>query len=74
MRGMGTVPRLSSGPAASRLARADRPWCLTSSSRSDRCPQRPYYHFYYGRPRILSDNGARLPYLWGCLVVAFGRP
>jgi hypothetical protein len=33
----------------------------TSSSRPDRCPQRPYYHFYYGRPRILTDNSARPP-------------
>jgi hypothetical protein len=53
---MAPVPHLPSGPAASRLARADRPWRPTSSSLFDRCPQRAYYRFYYGRPRIVVDT------------------
>jgi hypothetical protein len=61
MRRMAPVPRLPSDPAASRLARADRPWRPTSSSQPDCRPQRPYYRFYYGRPRIIADNSARLP-------------
>jgi hypothetical protein len=61
MRRMAPVPRLPSDPAASHLARADRPWRPTSSSQPDCCPQRPYYRFYYGRPRIIADNSARLP-------------
>jgi hypothetical protein len=56
MRRMAPVPHLPSGPAASRLGRADRPWRSTSSSLFDRCPQRAYYRFYYGRPRIVVDT------------------
>jgi hypothetical protein len=37
-----------------------------SSSRSDRCPQRPYYRFYYGRLGIVAYNSARLPSPRGC--------
>jgi hypothetical protein len=61
MRRMEPVPRLSSGPAACNLARADRPWRPISSSRPDRSPQRPYYRFYYGRRRIVADSSACLP-------------
>ena len=63
MRRMAPVPHLPSGPAASRLARADRPWRPTSSSLFDRCPQRAYYRFYYGRPRIVVDTMVAVPSL-----------
>jgi hypothetical protein len=61
MRRMAPVPCLPSDPSASRLSSANRPWCLTPSSLSCRCPQRPYYCFYYDRPWIISENSARLP-------------
>jgi hypothetical protein len=61
MRRMAPVPRLLSGPAASILARADRPWRPISSSPARPQPQRPYYRFYYGRRRIVADSGACLP-------------
>jgi hypothetical protein len=28
-----------------------------SSTLPGRCPQRPYYRFYYGRPRIVVEKG-----------------
>ncbi|MGH3833461.1 MAG: hypothetical protein ACRDRS_24005 [Pseudonocardiaceae bacterium] len=71
---MEPVPRLSSNPAASCLASADRPWRLTPSSRPDRCPQHPYYRFYYGRPRIVADNSARLPPLGVPVAVLWEQP
>jgi hypothetical protein len=71
MRRMELVPCLPSGPVASCLASADRPWRPTSSSLQDRCSQRPYYRFYYGRPRITADNRARLSAL-RVPVVALG--
>ena len=58
MRRMAPVPRLSSGPAASCLSRADRPWRPTSSNLPDRRPQRPYYRFYYRAPE--DGRGLRL--------------
>ena len=61
MRRTGPVPCLSSDPAASCLASADRPWRPTPSSLPNRYPQSPYYRFYYGRPRIITDNSVRLP-------------
>jgi len=60
IRRIAPVPRLPSGPRASRVARADRPWRLTWSSRPDLCPPRLYYRFHYGRPRVIADNSARL--------------
>jgi len=64
---LGTVPRTSGvaasliGSAASRLARADRPWRPTPSSLFDRCPQHPYYRFYTGGPRIVVDTMLAVP-------------
>lgn len=55
MRRTEPVPHLPSDPAASRLARDDRPWCPTPA---DRYPWRPYYHFYYG-----SSGPLRAPVL-----------
>ena len=75
---MEPLPRLSSHPAASCLAGADRPWRPTSSSRPHRYPQRPYYRFSYSRPRIVgrpgivAENSARLPALV-VPVVVLGR-
>jgi hypothetical protein len=66
MRRMEPVPHLPSGPVASCLTTADRSWRPTSSSRSDRCPQRPYYRFYYGRPGIVAERSAHLPALGVC--------
>ena len=53
---MEPVPHLTSHPAAPYLAWADRPQRPTSSIQPDRSRQRPYYHFYYGRPKIVADN------------------
>jgi hypothetical protein len=64
---LGTAPRTSGaaasliGSAASRLARADRPWRPTPSSLFDRCPQHPYYRFYTGGPRIVVDTMLAVP-------------
>ena len=69
---MEPAPRLSSGPAASCLARADRPWHPTSSSRPNCYPQRPYYRFYYGRPGIIAGISTRLAAL-GVPVVRAGE-
>jgi hypothetical protein len=61
MRRMAPVPCLPSDPSTSRLSTAYRPWCPIRSSLSCRCPQRPYYCFYYDRPWIISENSARRP-------------